>query len=110
MLKLDLVKELSNSIMEKLGISTGLNLKDTIVEAVKESLVRKENVSSENSNEWIEGENGTLVCVSCLNLRTLEISHNPKSLHKGKFGTIQSNDPYERKRCKIFHEASLLHK
>ena len=105
-----LVKEISDSIIERLGIPTGMSLKDTVVEAVKQSLVSKEKDSSDDSNEWIEGENGTQVCVSCLNLSTLEIPHNLKSLHKGKFGTIHSDDPRERKRRKESHEASPLHK
>ena len=57
-----LVKEISDSIIERLGIPTGMSLKDTVVEAVKQSLVSKEKDSSDDSNEWIEGENGTL-CV-----------------------------------------------
>ena len=99
-----LAEQIAEKVLNGLGVTTGMNIKETINDAIAANLSK--NVIDDNDgvqSDWLEAD-GNSICVTCMNLETLIIPQSLKSFRKGKFGVISNRSPYEMKRNKISHE------
>ena len=104
-----LAEQIAEKVLNGLGVTTGMNIKETINDAIAANLSK--NVIDDNDgvqSDWLEAD-GNSICVTCMNLETLIIPQSLKSFRKGKFGVISTRSPYEMKRNKISHEQCPLH-